>query len=304
MAVAPVAGVTRCRRFGAHVSHWPGEPDEILTIAAHAGAKLCVERFSPEVGEGPTSLIFMHGIGAYSGPLRRFARDLADRGITVYLPDLRGHGRSGALRGDMGSPNVVLSDIAFLIDYVRSVHPGIEVVLGGESMGGLLALAYTASARSRPDRLVLLAPALSARWRNAPILHRRRGPRPVPGTRQPGFALHGPVPAESIRDHGFRNANLADPMMLQRGSLRYLSTIGRLMLGWSLRYPSRVSQPTLLIHGDNDSVLYAQATDVLHAKLANSEMHVIPGAWHNILWDPTREDTTAIIADWLARESG
>jgi alpha-beta hydrolase superfamily lysophospholipase len=280
---------------------WPGEADETLTVSGHAGARLHVERFSPAGGESATSLVFLHGIGAYAGPLRRFARDLADRGLTVYLPDLRGHGRSGGLRGEMGSPGVVLADIACLMDHVRATHPGGEVVLGGESMGGLIALAYAASRLTPPDRLILLAPALRPRAFNAPIFSKNRAPKPATGQRLPGFALHGPVPAETVRDHGFRDANLADPMMLQRGTISYLSVIGRLMVGWSLRYPSRVSQPTLLLHGDSDSVLYSHATEVLHRRLAHSEMHVIPGAWHNILWDPTREETTRTIIEWLLR---
>ena len=282
---------------------WPGTPDGLLTVSGHAGAKLHMERFSPASGESTTSLIFLHGIGAYAGPLRRFARDLADHGISAYLPDLRGHGRSGVLRGEMGSPGEVLADIASMVEHVRAEHPGGEVVLGGESMGGLIALAYAASTQSPPDRLILLAPALRARWKNAPFFSKNKAPRPLPGDRLPGtgFALHGPVPAETIRDHAFRNANLADPMMLQRGTLTYMAVIGRLMVGWSVRYPARVPQPTLLIHGDHDSVLYADATEVLHRKLAHSEMHVIEGAWHNILWDPTREATTDIILEWLLR---
>lgn len=282
------------------MEYWPGEADEVLSLKAADGTELCVERFESREGAGATVLVFLHGIGAYAGPFRRFARELADRGCTVYLPDLRGHGRSGGHKGVMGSPKVILDDLEMVLQHVRASCPESEILLGGESMGGLIALAYSASARLRPNRLVLFAPALRPRWRNFPRVVRTAGRS---GGSEGRYALQEPIHGEPVRDAKFRRSCLSDPLMMQRGSVRYVLTIGRFMAAWAVRYPSKVEQPCLLVHGDADAVLTLEASRALNDLLPRAELHVVPGAWHNLLWDPTRESTTSLVSDWLSEPS-
>jgi len=284
-----------------HIDYWPGEPGEPLTLAATDGAELYAERFPRADAGSRTVLVFLHGIGSYAGPFRRFARDVAAADFDVYLPDLRGHGRSGPSLGAMGTPAQVLDDIETLLQRVRSSDPGCEIVLGGESMGALFVLAYAASGRLRPDRLLLLAPALRPLWRNLPKWSGQRSLTPKPDAAWIGFPLQEPTVGEQARNPRFRRSCLDDPMMLQVGSMGYLSAVGRLLLGWAIRYPAKITQPVLLMQGDADAVLSLGATKALADLLPQAELRVIPGAWHNLLSDdPTRDSTTEAIVAWVA----
>jgi alpha-beta hydrolase superfamily lysophospholipase len=274
----------------------------VVHVAAPDGLDLAVERFEPGVPTG-RALIFIHGIGNYPGPYRRFARRLADAGTTVYLPHLRGHGSSGT-RGRMGSPTTVLDDIAALVHAVRAEGAASELVLGGESMGGLFALAYTASARPAPDRLLLLVPALWPNWRSWLGTARDILALPLSASIEERVkVVHAPINGEPTRSEEFSLGTRTDPNMLPQPSFGYLLTIARLMLGSTWRYPQRISQPCLIMQAGADRVLDGRAAHALAARMPHAVIETIPDAWHNVLWDPTTEATTARVAQWLATGS-
>jgi acylglycerol lipase len=285
------------------MSCWPGTPDSITTVTAADGVELTVEEYAP-AAEPRTVLVFLHGIGAYAGPYRAFAREVAEAGVFVYLPDLRGHGRSGT-RGHMGAPATVMAGIQVLMEHARAAHPGCEVVLGGESMGGLFATAYTASDRRAPDRLLLVAPALQPAWRQwvKVALAPRTGPRPTDAG-QGSIPLHSSMPGDSSRNPGFRDMCHDDPLMLQHGSIGYIATVVWFNLGWAMRYPSKFRQPVLIVHGDADAVVALGGSDALAARVRDADLRVVREAWHNLFWDPTRDATVGEIAGWLAGRRG
>ena len=91
--------------------------------------------------------------------------------------DLRGHGGSGGLRGDVEDWTDYLDDIAVRLAAVRTEAHGRPVVLFAHSYGGLICTDYVLSGRLVPDFLVLSAPALGdglPRWQHivAPLIAR------------------------------------------------------------------------------------------------------------------------------------
>lgn len=263
------------------------------------GVRLCIERFgAPSAGSGRV-LVFLHGIGSYAGPFRGFAVSLSDSVDAVYLPHMRGHGLSDGARARIGSPNRVLSDIEAVLQHVRAQHPEAELVLSGESMGALFALAYTASSRIPPDRLLLLAPALKLRGPSS-VSARLWLPLAY-GTLRDGFPLDTTAHDEVPRHHSFRYKLRADPNMLARAPLGYLATIGRFQLRWAARYPSRVRVPVLVVQGDGDRLLDSATAERLATLLPDARLHKVEGGWHNLLWDRTTPQTIASIKAWLDR---
>ncbi|WP_391090385.1 alpha/beta fold hydrolase [Vibrio sp. NH-UV-68] len=90
-------------------------------------------------------LIFYHGAGAHSGLLyNHIGVGLRDEfQMTVYIPDIRGHGSSGGARGDAPSENQVWHDITTMINHIRTLHPATPIFLGGHSAGAGLVLNYS-----------------------------------------------------------------------------------------------------------------------------------------------------------------
>jgi len=124
---------------------------EKATIVASDGVELAITIYEPPTASATsTALLFYHGGGAHSGAgYQLLARGLAENfGISVYLPDLRGHGASDGPRGDAPSKEQIWNDIDHTIVYVsareqqkqpESTH---KLFLGGHSSGGGLVVNY------------------------------------------------------------------------------------------------------------------------------------------------------------------
>ncbi|MGW1059285.1 alpha/beta fold hydrolase [Micromonospora rubida] len=118
-------------------------------------------------GDGPP-LVLLHGAGGDATGLLPFA-ELLRPAYRVVLPDLRGHGRSGAARWSWSG---ALHDLARIVSALRLDRPAVV----GVSLGGLLATRWAARepgcpgavsldglpVPSRPDQLAGLDPARAA----------------------------------------------------------------------------------------------------------------------------------------------
>ncbi|REE95195.1 alpha/beta fold hydrolase [Thermomonospora umbrina] len=97
-----------------HVHHWP----------AHGEARGVVQ--------------IVHGMGEHAGRYAAFAEALTTYGYAVYANDHRGHGRT--MKGEPGrlGPdgwNLLVADVVALTELLCSRHPGLSIVLFGQSMG-------------------------------------------------------------------------------------------------------------------------------------------------------------------------
>ena len=288
-------------------SPWPQASSEDwdqsqLRLRRPDGVELNLLRLQAHRAGGTRVLVFLHGIGSYGVPYTTLASALTNEFAAIFLPDLRGHGRSGGTRGDLGSASVVLGDVEAVVDLARAAYPDKSVVLGGHSMGGLIALAAGASGRTRIDALLLIAPALGLtlnplHWLRLWFRYVRarfRGQR---------VSVHEPVPGEPIRDPEFVGRCKADPLMVKYVRLRQTVTLLILGLGWRVRYSGRIACPTLIVHGAVDRVVSLSSVHRLHSVLARSRLVQVKDAWHNVLWDPSADKTLCTIAQWFHNQT-
>jgi len=96
-----------------------------------------------EQGSGP-ALVLLHGLGLDHTIWMSIARNCSSY-AKVIMPDLRGHGLSGAPEG-IYTMDMMAADIKRLMDRIRIE----KIVLAGHSMGGYVALAF---AQEYPDLL-------------------------------------------------------------------------------------------------------------------------------------------------------
>jgi pimeloyl-ACP methyl ester carboxylesterase len=91
------------------------------------------------------------------------AKTLAARGVESFVPDIRGHGASGA-RGDIGYIGQLEDDMADLVELIRTTMPSAPLTLVGHSSGGAFALRVAGSSiQNLFTRTVLLSPYLGTK---------------------------------------------------------------------------------------------------------------------------------------------
>lgn len=104
----------------------------------------------PQPARGAPLVVFNHGAAGYGRMFVGLALALHDRGYTVVLPDQRGQGLSGGVRGD----STITECAQNVVDVTRwaSVRYGGPVFIAGGSIGG--SLAYYAQAAGAPAQAI------------------------------------------------------------------------------------------------------------------------------------------------------
>lgn len=140
------------------------EPTQHRTYKASDGA---LRSFRLYEGSRPDLLVLLHGSASDARYLAKLARSLvAETGLTVATPDMRGHGADPGRRGDVDDVAQQERDIADLVRALRGMRPFERFLLAGHSIGGGLAIRYAAGRQEpRPSHLLLLAPYVH---RNSP----------------------------------------------------------------------------------------------------------------------------------------
>eukprot|EP00521_Asterionellopsis_glacialis_P020070 CAMPEP_0195334910 /NCGR_PEP_ID=MMETSP0708-20121125/15165_1 /TAXON_ID=33640 /ORGANISM="Asterionellopsis glacialis, Strain CCMP134" /LENGTH=333 /DNA_ID=CAMNT_0040404971 /DNA_START=57 /DNA_END=1058 /DNA_ORIENTATION=+ len=130
-------------------------------VIASDGVELAVHIYEPSTttttSKTTTALVFYHGGGAHAGAgYQHLARGLSeDHGMTVYLPDIRGHGSSGGPRGDAPSKEQVWKDVDAVLEFVAHQRAGFchsNIMLGGHSSGGGLVVNYATEWRKQQQQ--------------------------------------------------------------------------------------------------------------------------------------------------------
>ncbi len=127
------------------------------------GARLPLRRWLPE---GPPHAVIL-GLHGFNDAARNFMEEAAPaftaEGVAIYAYDQRGFGASPH-PGIWAGTETLAADAAAAARLIRARHPGVPLVMLGESMGAAVAvLAATGPAPPPADGYVLMAPAFWGR---------------------------------------------------------------------------------------------------------------------------------------------
>ena len=246
-----------------------------------------------ETGAGQP-LVLLHGWSLSGDAFAELARLVGD--CRLLLPDLPGHGRSTP------STEVTLTALANdLAAWLAAVAPG-PVVLGGWSLGGMVALELVASGRVPVDRLLLLATTprftMADDWPHGlPAVQvralRRNLERRFETTLGEFFSLtfaEGEADAErlrAIRAFAVRPGGLPDRQSAE-------ACLGVLAEQDQRSLLAGLACPVLVVHGSHDRVTPVAAGRALAAALPHGRLLELPGTGHAPHWTRPREVAAAI----------
>ena len=133
-----------------------------LRFEASDGKEIHYNRVLPVVP--PSSVVLIgHGMNDYSDRFFPLAKALADSGCAVYVPDLRGHGKTdaGTNRGylaDVDGFERVVEDLIELGDFAAKECGNLPLYYFGHSFGALLGMALAGMYGKYLEGLILSAP--------------------------------------------------------------------------------------------------------------------------------------------------
>jgi non-heme chloroperoxidase len=127
-----------------------------LSYRGRDGTELAYRVYPAQPSE-QGSVVLVHGSSASGASMHRMAKAFQASGLTVYVPDIRGHGASGP-KGDIDHIGQLEEDMLALLSTVKPTKPSTMV---GFSAGGGFALRFAASPHAeRFQNYLLLSPFL------------------------------------------------------------------------------------------------------------------------------------------------
>ena len=238
-----------------------------------------------------------HGLGEHAGRYTDFASAMATRGVGTYAVDLRGHGNSAGQRGHVDSWTQWTEDIAAFVSAVEDEVSG-EVVPLGHSFGGV-AMLSTVLAGKVPNarRFIVSSPALKTKvevpgWKATLAA--------VTSSIAPRLALSNEVDAGTLsRIPEVVTAYRTDPLVHPKISSRLYAEWQRATRDILAR-AGEIKTPFLVIAGTDDRLIDPAGSEELHRRAPQtSELHVLPGRYHEPFNDAGRDEVFDIIARWL-----
>jgi alpha-beta hydrolase superfamily lysophospholipase len=254
-------------------------------------------------------LICVQGLGGHGGYYRELACQVALKGSIVVAPDLRGHGHSEGVRGDIDRFDRYVTDVDVAVTWASNMWPDMPIFVLGESMGASIAIQYIARGLYRTQQiplvgLVFVSPVFSSAIRPTfgEIIHFMRSLLIAP--------MHAAVAVTGreelgCRDPAFNALLRADPLFVRKVSARFLIRL-TIWLWQSKRKAWQINLPLLVLLGGRDYIARRKGTSAFLRSVAAKEQRIVtfPQAYHCLLHDPDTPDVVGVLNAWLNASHG
>jgi alpha-beta hydrolase superfamily lysophospholipase len=272
----------------------------------HSGTTFYVKawRHEQNAANGRHPVLVVHDLGEQTEDYRAAAHGFVANGYSVYLFDLRGHGRSGRRLGHAPSFNILVKDLLQVAAWVRHQEGGRAPVIIGHGVGALILLDFTKQYGDFCRAAVLSAPCmeLAAPVRSVSRLLLKLLADAMPTLRLPAALC--PRFTRTLRAETVGHDE--DPRLV------YFPRLTAVFAHELLLALKRVEARFIQYHGavlvlcpDQDTVcLYHQLkrSAAIHNE-HNLEIADLPGVGHGVFTDgdAARDAALALILPWLSR---
>ena len=265
-------------------------------FGGEGGVEIYWQAWLPE-GEPRAVVVLAHGASEHGGRYAWTGEQLAGRGYALYAIDHRGHGRSAGDRAVIDRMRNAVEDLHTLVERAQGANPGRPLVLLGHSMGGAVALAYTAEHEDALDAL-MLSGALAVLEAASPV---QRVAGRVLSAVAPSLGVVAIDSSAVSRDPEVVADYDADPLN-HHGKLpaRTVAELSRAIDG----FPEAVTRfrlPMLVMHGTADRLVPIAGSEMVVDRTGSEDKTFkrYEDLFHEILNEPERQQVLDDIADWL-----
>lgn len=140
--------------------------DEIITTSfSGTSTKIYVRKFIVPNSAG--LVIYMHGALENGGRSNHLVEFMTRSGLSVIVPDHRGHGLSQGEQAYVDFFSEYTSDFSQVVKVFANRYSNKSIFIMGQSMGGLVSFMYGANRETRPANIkafALLSPALGGKF--------------------------------------------------------------------------------------------------------------------------------------------
>jgi len=264
--------------------------------------RLFVRHWTPD-GSPLAHIVLIHGFSEHSGRYIHWTERFVSHGISITAFDLRGHGKSGGLRGHTPSFRQLMRDLDQILHEVP-LSEDLPLFLYGQSLGGGLVLSYGLNRREGFDGIIATSPWLKLSTEpKAFVLLLSRGlkilaPRTVRDSKLDiNYLSHDP---EVIREYE------KDPLTHRKITPHLF--FGARKAGYkALRHARKLEHPLLLMHGTGDKITSFRASEQFaqNAVQAKRDVQFIPweGLYHELHHEVEKDHIFTTMLHWIREKA-
>lgn len=263
------------------------------------GVSLYYRRYTANIS-GPT-IIVVHGLGEHSGRYEHLMEYFDGTGISFFLFDNRGHGKSTGPRGHVSGFHEYLDDLGFFVRMVREEQKeGEDIFLLGHSMGGVIVANYLIQRDAFFTGAVLSGPAFRP---GAKIHFLKKKAGNIFSRYLPAFSMRtGLNPDHLSHDSRVIREYKSDNLVHKKASARWYTSF--IAAGeFAVQQAGAISCPLLILHGGDDMLAALSGSEefFLNVRAKESELRVFDGFFHEIFNELEKEKVFQAMAGWMAK---
>lgn len=246
-------------------------------------------------------MIITHGLGEHSGRYLNVINRLVPKGISIFAPDFRGHGKSDGKRGHVLSFGDYLEDLYSISGMAtKEKKPGIKCFLFGHSLGGLIAINYAIRRQETIDGLIISSPSLGVTVK-VPAIKAVLGK--AMSSLWPGLSLNNELDASKIsHDEKVVAAYRNDPLVHDRVTARWFTEFLSAMEKAN-NQASEIKVPFLMQIAGDDHLVDAAASKSFFERVSSKDkvLHVYEGLYHEIFNEKEEDRKLALddLESWI-----
>jgi acylglycerol lipase len=262
------------------------------------GLDLYARVWAPQ-GKPKASIMLVHGHGEHVVRYDHVAAVLTENGYAMLGFDLCGHGKSGGPRGHVQSYNAYMDDIAAFSQQVEQRYAGLPHFLYGHSLGGNLVLNY--ALRRKPELRGVIATGPWLKLVFQPPASQVKLGKLMNGI-APGFTQHSKLNTKGLsHDQAVVSAYENDPLVHDKISARLFVEMYETGQ-WALEHAAEFPLPLLLMHGADDPITSAKASQEFAEKAGDKvTLKIWDGMYHEIHNESEQAQVFAYMIDWLEK---
>ena len=274
------------------------------TLTSADGVKIFYRHYPAESERA--RMVIAHGLGEHSGRYRNVVERMLPKGISVWVPDHRGHGQSEGKRGHVLNFVQYLSDLRLSVDLAGEDCPkGMKCFLLGHSMGGLIALYFAQQFPELIDGVIASSPALGMALE---ITAAKKILGSFMSYIWPGMTMGNELDVSKVsHDPKVVRAYETDPLVHDRVSARFFTEF-LVAMETVQTQASSLKVPTLLQVAGDDHLVNSRSSVQFFEKLdlEDKTLHVYDGRYHEIYneGEDLRRQVLKDLEDWLEERLG
>jgi alpha-beta hydrolase superfamily lysophospholipase len=251
-------------------------------------------------------IVIVHGYAEHRGRYAALVAALGEAGYECHLMDLRGHGRSGGVRGFVSRFEDYFADLNLFLTRIAEVAPGAAFqVLLGHSLGGLISLAYLLRrpAADLPFGALAVSSPFLTSAQEVPAI--QAGLAAVTSLLIPKLLGPSPIDSSSLsHDPEVVAAYDADPLVFKTLSPRWFLETRRVQEE-VLEGAGAIHLPALFQIGSDDPIADPERSRKVFERLGSTDkqMEIYQGFLHEVFNETGQRQVLADLLAWLDRQT-